>query len=247
MSASGGLSTETTVATVHTVAMSATGPRIRVQVDEHLYLKDPTSSDLGERIVEHGILMLDEIGLEEFTFRKLAQRIDTTEAGVYRYFRNKHRFLLYLTSWYWSWMEHRLHVATASATDENDRLRRALATLTQAIVNDEATPRIDEAALYRVVVAESSKAYLHHDVDAANREGVFRSYKRLCRAVADMIVAVNPTYPYPVALVSTVVESSHMQKHFAEHLPSLTEVSHADADRSTTAFLTDLVFRTIGR
>jgi hypothetical protein len=60
-----------------------------------------------------------------------------------------------------------------------------------------------------------------------------------------MVVAVNPAYRYPVALVSTVVESSHMQKHFAEHLPSLTEVSHADADSSTTSFLTELVFRAI--
>lgn len=234
MHESGGMSTE------------VASPHFRAQVDEHLYLKDPTSSDLGERIVEHGILMLDEIGLEEFTFRKLAQRIDTTEAGVYRYFRNKHRFLLYVTSWYWSWMEHRLHVATASATTAEERLRVAIETLTQPIIDDEATQNIDEGALYRVVVAESSKAYLHHDVDVANREGVFRSYKRLCRTVANLIVAVDPTYPYPVALVSTVVESSHMQKHFAEHLPSLTEVSHADADRSTTAFLTDLVFRTIG-
>jgi|APMI01.1.fsa_nt_gi AcrR family transcriptional regulator len=221
------------------------GPRIRLQVDAHCYLKDPTSSELGERIVEHGILMLDELGLEEFTFRKLAQRIDTTEASIYRYFRSKHRFLLYLTSWYWCWMEYRLLVATQNIADPAERLRRALHTLTQPIVNDEATPRIDEAALYRVVVAESSKSYLQHDVDASNREGLFRSYKRLCRTVADMVVAVNPAYRYPVALVSTVVESSHMQKHFAEHLPSLTEVSHADADSSTTSFLTELVFRAI--
>ena len=31
------------------------------------------------------------------------------------------------------------------------------------------------------------------------------------------------------ALVSTVVESSHTQKYFAEHLPSLTEVARAKA------------------
>jgi hypothetical protein len=96
-----------------------------------------------------------------------------------------------------------------------------------------------------VVVAESSKAYLHADVDADNREGMFRSYKRLCRTVADLILEVNPAYRYPVALVSTVVESSHMQKYFAEHLPSLTEVTRGDADESTTAFLTDLVFKAI--
>jgi AcrR family transcriptional regulator len=219
--------------------------RIALQLDETLYLKDPMSSDLGESIVEHGILMLDAIGYEAFTFRKLAERIGTTEASVYRYFKSKHRLLLYLTAWYWSWMEYRLELATTNVDRPEERLRLALRELTQRIRQDYSTPRIDEEALYRVVVAESSKAYLHADVDADNREGMFRSYKRLCRTVADLILEVNPAYRYPVALVSTVVESSHMKKYFAEHLPSLTEVTRGDADESTTAFLTDLVFTAI--
>ena len=219
--------------------------RIALQLDETLYLKDPMSTDLGESIVEHGILMLDAMGYEAFTFRKLAERIGTTEASVYRYFKSKHRLLLYLTAWYWSWMEYRLELATTNVDRPEERLRLALRELTQRIRQDYSTPRIDEEALYRVVVAESSKAYLHADVDADNREGMFRSYKRLCRTVADLIVEVNPAYRYPVALVSTVVESSHMQKYFAEHLPSLTEVTRGDADESTTAFLTDLVFTAI--
>ncbi len=220
---------------------------VRLQVDEKLHLKDPTSSELGQTIVEQAILLLDEMGYESFTFRKLAERIGTTEPSVYRYFKNKQRLLLYLTSWYWSWMEYRLLLATVNVVPAEQRLRLALAELTRPMVNDDTTPRIDEAALYRVVVAESSKAYLHRDVDEENREGLFRSYKRLCRTVADMITEVNPAYRYPVALVSTVVESSHMQKYFAEHLPSLTEVKHAQADASTTQFLTEMVFNAIGR
>jgi AcrR family transcriptional regulator len=220
---------------------------IRLQVDDKLHLKDPTSSDLGQQIVEHGILMLDEIGYEAFTFRKLADRIGTTEASVYRYFKNKHRMLLYLTAWYWSWMEYRLLLVTTNVEPAEMRLRLALAELTRPIEADPSLPRIDEAALYRVVVAESPKAYLHRSVDDENREGLFRSYKRLCRAVADLIAAVNPDYRYPLALVSTVMESSHMQKYFAEHLPSLTEVHHAQAHGSTTAFLTELVFLAIAR
>lgn len=222
------------------------GPRIKLQVDERLYLKDPTSSDLGERIVEHGILMLDEMGLEDFTFRKLAQRIGTTEPSIYRYFRSKHRFLLYLTSWYWNWVEYRLHVATANIASPEERLRLALAELTRPIVKDESTPRIDEAALYRVVVAESAKAYMHAEAQDEGREGYYRSYQRFCRFVAAMIVEINPDYPHPLALVSTVLESGHMQKYFAEHLPFLTDLSADEAHRQTTAFLTDLVFRTIG-
>lgn len=218
---------------------------VKLQVDEKLYLKDPTSTELGETIVEQAILMLDAIGYEAFTFRKLAERVGTTEPSVYRYFRNKQRLLLYLTAWYWSWMEYRLVLATVNVVPADQRLRLALAELTRPIVADDTLPRIDEAALYRVVVADSSKAYLHRNVDAVNRDGLFRSYKRLCRTVADMVSAVNPAYRYPLALVSTVVESSHMQKYFAEHLPSLTEVKQAHADASTTHFLTEMVFKAI--
>jgi len=219
--------------------------RIKLQVDPRFYLKDPTSTELGERIVEHGILMLDEMGFEDFTFRKLALRIGTTEASVYRYFKSKHHFLLYLVAWYWGWVDFRLQIATSGMPDASERLRCALRELTMPIVKDESTPQIDEAALYRVVIAESSKAYLQREVDAENREGLFRGYKRVCRIVADMVRAVNPRYAYPTALVSTVVESSHQQKYFAEHLPGLTDVKHAEVHGTTTDFLIEMVFRVI--
>lgn len=216
-----------------------------LQVDEQLFNKDPHSSKIGQSILEHGIYLMDEIGFEAFTFRKLAQRLGVTEPSIYRYFKSKHRFLLYLTSWYWTWMDYRLSVATQLDAPPDERLRLAIRELTQPILADALTPHIDEAALYRVVVAESAKAYLNRMVDAENREGHFRIYKRLCKRVSDIIVEINPHYAFPVALVSTVVESSHMQKYFAEHLPALTEVSSANSDASTTTFLTDMVFRVI--
>lgn len=221
------------------------GPRIKLAVDERLSVKDPASSELGQRIVEHGILMMDELGLEDFTFRKLAVRIGTTEPSVYRYFRNKHFFLLYLTSWYWSWLEYRLMMATAPVVSADARLRLALREMTQPIVQDESTPRIDAAALYRVVVRESAKAYMHASASQEGREGYYRSYHRFCRFVSEMITEVNPDYRYPMALVSTVLESSHMQKYFAEHLPFLTDVWNVES--GTAVYLEDLVFRAIAK
>jgi AcrR family transcriptional regulator len=221
--------------------------RVAIPVDDRFHLKDPTSSALGRRIVEQSIMMLDEMGLEAFTFRKLADRLGTTEASVYRYFRSKQRLLLYLVAWYWGWMEHRVRLATANVDDPVERLRRALRELTRPIERDDAVPEIDEVALYRVVVAESSKAYLNREVDADNREGLYRSYKRLCRGVAAIVSEIDPSYPYPVALVSTIVESSHMQRYFAEHLPSLTEVTQGPRGTSATEFLTDLAMRALGR
>lgn len=218
--------------------------KIQIAVDEKLYLKDPNSSELGRKIIKHGIELIDKIGYEAFTFKKLAAEISTTEASVYRYFESKHKLLLYLLDWYWNWMHYKLTLVTNNIHEPTEKLTTALKLITQAITNDQAFEHIDEKALYHIVVHESSKVYLNKEVDKVNKEGLYRSYKRLCTTVADMVREINPNYKYPTALISTVIESSHDQKFFAEHLPSLTEVSK-DKLKDTTVFLTEMVMRTI--
>ena len=111
----------------------------------------------------------------------------------------------------------------ANLPDPREQLRRALAVVCQANRDDPATPDFDEAVLYRVVVAEASKSYLTRDVDADNRAGMFREYKLLAADVVAVVVAINPAYPYPHALVSTLLEAARKQLFFAQHLPSLTD------------------------
>lgn len=219
--------------------------RVTLPMDETLYLKDPTSSELGRQILAHGVLLIDEIGFEAFTFRKLAQRIGTTEPTVYRYFRNKHGLLLYVTSWYWKQMEYRLLLATSNVVAPAERLRLALRELTHLSATKGSALPIDDVALNRVVIAESSKTYLIRECSEENRSGLYQSYGRVCRAVAGIISEINPEYRYPVALVSTVVEMSRLQKFFAERMPDFTDIKHQSIDSSTTAFLTGMVFRTI--
>ena len=79
--------------------------QLQIQVNEKVYLKDPNSSELGKKIVGEGLLMIDEKGIECFTFGKLAKKLNTTESSIYRYFETKHTLLIYLTSWYWGWIE----------------------------------------------------------------------------------------------------------------------------------------------
>ena len=62
---------------------------IKIEVNKKTYVKDPESSDLGKRIVEHSILMMHEIGFDAFTFKKLGDRIGSNESSIYRYFENK--------------------------------------------------------------------------------------------------------------------------------------------------------------
>ena len=42
---------------------------LKIAVPDKIYIKDPESSDLGKRIIEHGILLIDEIGFDGFTFK----------------------------------------------------------------------------------------------------------------------------------------------------------------------------------
>ena len=62
---------------------------IQIQLNEHLYIKDPLQSELGKAILEKSVDLIYEIGIEDFTFKKLSTTIPTTEASIYRYFENE--------------------------------------------------------------------------------------------------------------------------------------------------------------
>src|SRR5690606_36978101 len=189
------------------------------------------------------IEMIDQIGFEAFTFKKLALQIGASEPSIYRYFESKHKLLLYLLAWYWNWMDYKLMLATTNVPSPEERLSICIRLLSHPIEKDTNFEHMNETALYKIVVSESSKVYLIKEVDKVNKEGLFISYKRLCNRVAAIVQEINPAYKFPKALISTIVESSHDQKFFAEHLPSLTDVdAHTN---NTTDFLTELVFNTI--
>ena len=216
---------------------------ISIQVNEYIYLKNPESSTLGKKIIEGSINMIDEVGFESFTFGKLAKEINSTEASIYRYFESKHKLLLYLTSWYWGWMEYRLVFNLANINSPEERLEKALALLTEEVNNDGRFEFISETKLYRIVICESSKAYLTKNVDQDNKEGVFAAYKRFVSRVSSIILELNPKYKYPHMLVSTVIEGVHHQRYFTEHLPKLTDI--IKGEDSIIEFYKNMVFNAI--
>lgn len=217
--------------------------QIGIRVNDGVFVKDPESSDLGRSIVEGGIDLIDEIGFEAFTFRKLAQRIGTTEASVYRYFESKHRLLLYLTCWYWRWMDYRLMLATANIESAEERLKRAVKVLVQQVEQDSEFSHINEVKLNCIIINESSKAYLNKMVDKENKGGFFKDYKELVQRVSEIIQEINPDYKYPHMLVSTLIEGAHLQRYFADHLPRLTDV--VDGEDSVTQFCLQTVVKVI--
>lgn len=216
--------------------------QIQIRLNHRSYLREPESTELGKRIISESIVLLDEIGFEDFTFKKLAARLNSTEASVYRYFENKHKLLVYLVSWYWAWLHYSVQLNTRNIPDPRERLSRAIEIITKAGEHDDpAIEHIDERLLHRVVLAEASKVYHTKEVDTENKAGYFLEMKHLCQHLAQVVREISPEYPYPNALMSTMMEAAQHQLYFAEHLPSLTNMA-GERYSETTAYLKQLVF-----
>jgi len=215
---------------------------VKIDINEKIYIKNPESSDLGMRIVEQSILMIDDMGFESFTFKKLGIKIGSNESSVYRYFENKHKLLLYLASWYWGWLEYQLVFATNSIPDAKQKLTRAIEIMTRSIVEDSAFSHINEVLLNKIVINEYSKSYLTKEVDVENKEGYFVIYKRLVNRISTMINEVDGAYEYPSSLASTILEGSLHQHFLKDHFSSLTDC-HKDGD--PTKYFLNLVFSTL--
>jgi AcrR family transcriptional regulator len=197
---------------------------LKIVLNEKLYLRDPQDSRLGRNILRDGIALLDELGLEEFTFRKLAVRMDSTEASVYRYFANKHNLLVYLSSYYWAWIRYHIDTENRYLDEPLLKLEHILNILVNVASSESGVEYIDLKALHRIIVSESTKVYHTKSVDDENRQGFFLSYKELCWVIAETLSVINPDYPYPRALATTLMEMAKNHIHFAQHLPRLTDI-----------------------
>lgn len=216
----------------------------QIKVNEKTYLKNPETSELGKRIIEHSITLIDEIGFDAFTFRKLGVIISSNESSIYRYFENKHKLLLYLTSWYWAWMEYQIVIQTFSISIATDKLEKIISIITAKIENDSNFSHINEKLLNKIVINEYSKSFLTKEVDVENKEGYFSIYKRLITRVKDVIVEVNKEYPFPASLASTLVEGSLHQHFLADHFPTITDCGK---QHSSKEFYTHLIFNTLNK
>jgi len=198
---------------------------IKISVPEKIYIKDPESSDLGRRIIEHSIVMIDDIGFEAFTFKKLGSKIGSNESSIYRYFESKHNLLLYLSSWYWSWKEYQLVIETYSLSNSEAKLEKAIEVLTRTVKEDNQFTHINEVLLNRIIINENSKSFLTKEVDKENKEGYFIVYKRIVARLRDMITEVNKKYEYPASLASTILEGGLHQHFLKDHFKSITDCS----------------------
>ena len=215
---------------------------IIISVNDKLYVKNPETSDLGKKIIEQSILLIDEIGFENFTFKKLGEKINSNESSIYRYFESKHNLMLYLSSWYWGWIEYRLAFATTNISDSMERLKKGITIVTEKIEDDSATQHINESILNKIIIQEFTKTLLTKEVDEENKKDFFIVYKRVINRIVELIADVNPNYAFAKSLASSIVEGALHQHFLKNHLKTITNCSETI---SPTDFYIDLIEKTL--
>lgn len=219
--------------------------QLQIKMNEALFLRNPEQSELGKKIILHSIQLIHKNGFEDLTFKKLAEDIGTTEAGIYRYFENKHKLLVYITAWYWGWLEFQISFHTNNINDPAVKLKRVIRLLATTVEDDKLTSYVNESLLHQIVISEGSKAYLTKQVGEDNKQHFFKPYKDLCAIIGNIILENNPKYKYPKSLASTIIEMAHFQNFFMNNLPSLTDFGKSKDETHIISFLNDLVFSTI--
>lgn len=219
--------------------------QLQIKMNEKLFLRDPEQSELGRKIIQHSIRLIHQNGFEAFTFKKLAERIGTTEAGIYRYFENKHRLLIYIVAWYWNWLEYQVAFQTNNIEDPVIKLKKVIRLLAFSVEDDLSTRHVDESLLHQIIITEGSKTYLTKRVSEDNKDRLFKPYKDLCAMIGNIILECSPDYKYPKSLASTIIEMAHFQNYFMNYLPSLTDFGDDKDELKIVAFLEDLVFSSI--
>lgn len=219
---------------------------VNFKVNGKIFLKDPESSAIGKEIVKKSIDLIYKLGFEQFTIKKLAVEINTTEATIYRYFESKHRILLYILNWYWSYMEFLLVFKLQNVKSPKEKLKLIVDLLTTELPASAGLYDYNKRSLNQVVIAESSKVYLIKEVAEINKDEVFKPYKDLCAQISQVIKEYNPNYKYPKSLSTTLIEASHQQQFFSINLPRLTDNRSKNNVEFTSQFIQDMLFRVLG-
>jgi AcrR family transcriptional regulator len=215
---------------------------IKIQVNPAIYLKDPETTTLGRKILEESIVLIDKLGFDNFTFKKLGERIQSNESSIYRYFENKHKLLIYLSSWYWGWIEYKLIFSTSEITNSTQKLMKAITVVTEKIEDDDNTVYINESILNRIIITEFIKTFLTKQINDEIKDGFFIVYNRVINRIIIMLHELVPDYAYAKSFVSDMVEGSLHQHFLSSHLKAITDCNE---DVSPTDYYIDLTKRLI--
>jgi len=201
------------------------GKRLSISVNPNTYLRNPEETELGRKIIKHGIELMSETGYQCFNFKSLAQHMNSTEASMYRYFENKYMLLMYLTSWYWEYLDLQIMLNTRNIDGPVRKLRITVKTIVDGVDEYFSQDYVNVRKLHRIVVEQSTKVTHSRKVEACEKAGMFSNYKNLNNNISDIILECDPAFKYPTALATNIIKLAMDHKYYAEHICSLTEIT----------------------
>lgn len=215
-------------------------------MSDKLYLRDPQTTRTGQALITHSIRLIDQVGFENVTFKKIAAEMHSTEATIYRYFGNKFRLLQYLVDSYWTLINFQFGLHLNNITTPEEKLKVCIHLLagTRKFIS---VSSIDTNALQRIVISELDKTYLSRSIDKDYRNGLLDPFKETCSILSSLVREVNPQYPFPNSLVSTVLNAVTHQPFYSEHMPSFSDITADNKHRNERLydFVESFVFKTI--
>ena len=167
---------------------------ILIDINESTYLRNPLETNLGKKILFHSIDLMYDTGFEDFNFRKLAIKMESTEASIYRYFENKYMLLAYLVAWYWDYIHFLILMETRNIKKAKERLKISITTLVNSQHNKSTPEYIDQPKLHAIVVENAAKVYHTKKVDDLNKVGFYLNYKKLVKTLAANILEIDSKY-----------------------------------------------------
>jgi len=207
------------------------GRRLSISVSPKTYLRNPEDTELGRNIIKHGIELMSETGYQCFNFKHLAQMMKSTEASVYRYFENKYMLLMYLTSWYWEYLDLQIMLNTRNIEDPVRKLGLMVKTIVHGVQGDMTQEYVDVKKLHNLVVEQAPKVTHSRKVEECEKAGMFENYKNLNSNITDIITECDPDFKYPTALASNILKMAMDHKYYAERICCLTDIDSNQSDR----------------
>lgn len=205
--------------------------RIKIEVTPKLYIKNPQQTTLGKRILKESVDLMDKLGYDDFTFKKLAERLETAESSVYRYFENKNRLVLYFMAWYWEMQEYRLVFLTGEAHSSDEKFKIALELFFDTPKSKNFNADFDSDKVWHIISSESFKACLVREQDPSVRSEIIKLYQRVITRYAEIIKEINMNVTNAELVASLIIEGvtdyNFYHLHHKKSLPAFANENEA--------------------
>lgn len=212
-----------------------------LHIPDAVFVKNPRESELGMKILHKGTEMLAKEGIDSFNFKKLAIAIQTTEASAYRYFDNKHKFLLYVINIYYGWMEYSIAVAEYEEKKTENKIKRAIESIIAP--NHMPVDNVEFAKnIRKVAIQEGVKLHFNLHIKDEIKNGSMTCYSRLTQRLSGLIRNIAPHYQFSEPLANLVIESVFHQLFQIGIMSKSDVVKH---EKKIQLFLTQLIQQTI--